>query len=204
MIVNLQWCNYQQALIIKWLRPQYIFTITVSMELSVYTTLLLRIKTSCSAAVTCVLCMFALTCVLTEEPISDTVLLGITTWWMSQASLCLHAQTTKSRCWCISGWVSIITHWCLCVCLVSCNSLIKWLRCSTMIGSLATDWWAVQLVQFTGHWLATSVASDRSDDSSMNAHCGYWSMRSSRHVWTIATDCLRTGTFSRTRPSVVI
>ena len=28
--------------------------------------------------------------------------------------------------------------------------------------------------------------------SLMNAHCGYVSMRSSRHVWTIATDCLRT------------
>ena len=41
------------------------------------------------------------------------------------------------------------------------------------------------------HATITSVASDRSDGSLMNAHCGYWSMRSSRHVWTIATDCLR-------------
>ena len=42
--------------------------------------------------------------------------------------------------------------------------------------------------------LSPPVASDRRQTtvygSSMNAHCGYWSMRLSRHVWTIATDCL--------------
>jgi len=44
----------------------------------------------------------------------------------------------------------------------------------------------------------------------MNAHCGYWSMRSSRHVWTTATDCLRTAAwpfvngFSKFRTALLV
>ena len=37
-----------------------------------------------------------------------------------------------------------------------------------------------------------SVAFDKSDGLLMIVHCGYWSTRLSRHVWTTATVCLRT------------
>ena len=63
-------------------------------------------------------------------------------------------------------------------------------RLLVTLGSLLTSSW--RLMCTCARLLESLRCIRQSDGSLMNAHCGYWSMRSSRHVWTIAMDCLLT------------